>query len=159
MPPCFVSPLHVLNIHIALDPTKLKACQFGHGSASTRDADSSLWTETPAERQQRLADEVSGRKAANADPKGVDKDPKGGQEVTKTGRGDSERCGGGYSTFLARMLLICVDSRSPLHNSVECVVQHSSMHIWTANLRRKGMRKTNQMLSGIMLGICLLMAG
>ena len=75
MPPCFVSPLHVLNIRIALDSTKLKAHQFGHGSGSTRDTDSSLWTETPAERQQRLADEVLGRKATNADPKGVDKDP------------------------------------------------------------------------------------
>ncbi|KAF8139814.1 hypothetical protein EV363DRAFT_1152070 [Boletus edulis] len=54
----------------SLDPTKLKARQFGKGTAHARDMDSSLWTETPAERQQRLADEVSGRKrrAANAEP-------------------------------------------------------------------------------------------
>ncbi len=34
----------------------------------------SLWTETPAERQQRLADEVSGkrRRAVNADPDAED---------------------------------------------------------------------------------------
>ncbi|KAI6146683.1 hypothetical protein BKA82DRAFT_4154798, partial [Pisolithus tinctorius] len=53
-----------------LDPTKLKARQFGRSSGQGRDVDSSLWTETPAERQQRLADEVSGRKrkAANAEP-------------------------------------------------------------------------------------------
>ncbi|KIO03233.1 hypothetical protein M404DRAFT_145967 [Pisolithus tinctorius Marx 270] len=54
----------------SLDPTKLKARQFGRSSGQGRDVDSSLWTETPAERQQRLADEVSGRKrkAANAEP-------------------------------------------------------------------------------------------
>lgn len=47
-----------------LDTTKLKARQFSRGtaSASTSKNDSSLWTETPAERQQRLADEVSGKK-------------------------------------------------------------------------------------------------
>ncbi|KAK7038027.1 GPALPP motifs-containing protein [Favolaschia claudopus] len=51
-----------------LDPTKLKARQFARTAAPSRDTDSSLWTETPAERQQRLADEVSGKKrrAANS---------------------------------------------------------------------------------------------
>jgi len=50
----------------SLDPTKLKARQF---SRKTEDKvkDQTLWTETPAERQQRLADEVSGkRKRAEA---------------------------------------------------------------------------------------------
>lgn len=58
------------HVRAALDPTKLKARQFGRGTATARDSDSSLWTETPAERQQRLADEVSGRKrrAVNAEP-------------------------------------------------------------------------------------------
>ncbi|KAF9481238.1 hypothetical protein BDN70DRAFT_876550 [Pholiota conissans] len=47
-----------------LDPTKLKARQFSRGTAPTVNSknDMSLWTETPAERQQRLADEVSGKK-------------------------------------------------------------------------------------------------
>ncbi|KAJ7111289.1 hypothetical protein C8R44DRAFT_711712 [Mycena epipterygia] len=53
-----------------LDPTKLKARQFARSAAPARgaDQDSTLWTETPAERQQRLADEVSGvkRRAANS---------------------------------------------------------------------------------------------
>ncbi|KAI6022337.1 hypothetical protein BKA83DRAFT_4277620 [Pisolithus microcarpus] len=54
----------------ALGPTKLKARQFGRSSGPGHDADSSLWTETPAERLQRLTDEVSGRKrkAVNAEP-------------------------------------------------------------------------------------------
>ncbi|KAI6037934.1 hypothetical protein EDC04DRAFT_2868576 [Pisolithus marmoratus] len=54
----------------SLDPTKLRARQFGRSSGPGRDADSSLWTETPAERQQRIADEVTGRKrkAVNAEP-------------------------------------------------------------------------------------------
>ncbi|KAG5652834.1 hypothetical protein H0H81_003458 [Sphagnurus paluster] len=46
-----------------LDPTKLKARQFSRSAApASKNTDNSLWTETPAERQQRLADEVSGRK-------------------------------------------------------------------------------------------------
>lgn len=45
-----------------LDPTKLKGRQFSRGSTSTVDNDMSLWTETPAERQRRLADEVTGKK-------------------------------------------------------------------------------------------------
>ncbi|KAJ7174518.1 hypothetical protein C8R46DRAFT_1252116 [Mycena filopes] len=51
-----------------LDPTKLKPRQFARTSAAPRGADNTLWTETPAERQQRLADEVSGKKrrAANS---------------------------------------------------------------------------------------------
>lgn len=46
----------------SLDPTKLKARQFSRSTAPAKKQDSSLWTETPAERQQRLADEVLGRK-------------------------------------------------------------------------------------------------
>ncbi|KAH8111464.1 hypothetical protein DFH11DRAFT_1463507, partial [Phellopilus nigrolimitatus] len=52
------------------DPTKLKARQFSRGAgAAARSAPNNLWTETPAERQQRIADEVAGKKrrAANAD--------------------------------------------------------------------------------------------
>ncbi|KAF5376871.1 hypothetical protein D9615_007260 [Tricholomella constricta] len=46
-----------------LDPTKLKARQFSRSTAPpAKKTDNSLWTETPAERQQRLADEVSGKK-------------------------------------------------------------------------------------------------
>ncbi|KAJ6502173.1 hypothetical protein C8R45DRAFT_611245 [Mycena sanguinolenta] len=45
-----------------LDPTKLKPRQFARTAAPSRDTDNTLWTETPAERQQRLADEVSGKK-------------------------------------------------------------------------------------------------
>ncbi|KAJ7019498.1 hypothetical protein C8F04DRAFT_997618 [Mycena alexandri] len=51
-----------------LDPTKLKPRQFARSAAPARSTDNTLWTETPAERQQRLADEVSGKKrrAANS---------------------------------------------------------------------------------------------
>ncbi|KAJ7649382.1 hypothetical protein DFH06DRAFT_553287 [Mycena polygramma] len=51
-----------------LDPTKLKPRQFARTSAPSKSTDTTLWTETPAERQQRLADEVSGKKrrAANS---------------------------------------------------------------------------------------------
>ncbi len=47
----------------ALDPTKLnKPRQFSRSTAPAKVVDNTLWTETPAERQQRLADEVMGRK-------------------------------------------------------------------------------------------------
>lgn len=57
--------MHHLTVFIVdLDTTKLKARQFSRGTAapSSSKNDNSLWTETPAERQQRLADEVSGKK-------------------------------------------------------------------------------------------------
>ncbi|KAK0239975.1 hypothetical protein EDD85DRAFT_949830 [Armillaria nabsnona] len=53
-----------------LDPTKLnKPRQFARSAAPAKETENNLWTETPAERQQRLADEVSGkrRRAVNAD--------------------------------------------------------------------------------------------
>jgi hypothetical protein len=62
-----------------LDPTKLKGRQFSRGTApaSTSKNDASLWTETPAERQQRLADEVSGKKRRVTDaPVDEDEDTK-----------------------------------------------------------------------------------
>jgi hypothetical protein len=53
----------------AIDPTKLRPRQFRATAAPAIPTTNNLWTETPAERQQRLADEVSGkrRRAANAE--------------------------------------------------------------------------------------------
>jgi len=53
-----------------LDPTKLnKPRQFSRSTATPKKVDNTLWTETPAEKQQRLADEVMGKKrrVENAD--------------------------------------------------------------------------------------------
>jgi hypothetical protein len=51
----------------------LKARQFSRSAApAQKKVDNSLWTETPAERQQRLADEVSGKKRRAADAKPED---------------------------------------------------------------------------------------
>ncbi|RPD58488.1 hypothetical protein L226DRAFT_606824 [Lentinus tigrinus ALCF2SS1-7] len=55
----------------SIDPTKLtRPRQFARTAQPSRDADSSLWTETPAERQQRIADELAGkrRRAVDVDP-------------------------------------------------------------------------------------------
>ncbi|KAG8844413.1 hypothetical protein FRB96_003048 [Tulasnella sp. 330] len=56
-----LKPPEASNIFSSLDTTKLKARQF---SRKTEDkiTDQTLWTETPAERQQRLADEVTGKR-------------------------------------------------------------------------------------------------
>ncbi|KLO17585.1 hypothetical protein SCHPADRAFT_846354 [Schizopora paradoxa] len=50
------------------DPLKIKARQFSASAVSARSGPSKLWTETPQERMQRIADEVSGvkRRAVNA---------------------------------------------------------------------------------------------
>ena len=61
----------------ALDPTKLnKPRQFSRSTATPKVVDNTLWTETPAERQQRLADEVMGKKrrVENADPDLLEED-------------------------------------------------------------------------------------
>ncbi|KDR68786.1 hypothetical protein GALMADRAFT_78060 [Galerina marginata CBS 339.88] len=63
-----------------LDTTKLKARQFSRGTSAPSNSknDTSLWTETPAERQQRLADEVLGKKRRVTDaPVDEDEDAKG----------------------------------------------------------------------------------
>ena len=70
------TPSSSISFSIALDPTKLKARQFARSAAPAKKVDNSLWTETPAERQQRIADEVSGKKrrAANAPDEEPDPD-------------------------------------------------------------------------------------
>ncbi|CAL1696827.1 unnamed protein product [Somion occarium] len=74
----------------SIDPTKLtKGRQFARTAAPAREVDNTLWTETPAERQQRLADEVAGkrRRATNADP---DADLEAAAEARKKRKRDEE---------------------------------------------------------------------
>ncbi|KAJ1310718.1 hypothetical protein OPQ81_009241 [Rhizoctonia solani] len=61
------------DLFSSLDPTKLKNRQFSRSTNDKKAAASNLWTETPAERQQRLADEVSGKRkrAEDAAAEGV----------------------------------------------------------------------------------------
>ncbi|KAL0574247.1 hypothetical protein V5O48_007718 [Marasmius crinis-equi] len=75
-----------------LDPSKLtKARQFSRSTAPAKTSEgvSTLWTETPAERQQRLADEVMGkkRKAVNADDQLTQEEA---MEMAKRRRRDEE---------------------------------------------------------------------
>lgn len=95
--------LHVLSIYLSspcgsrivllyteLDPTKLsKPRQFSRSAAPARVVDNTLWTETPAERQQRLADEVMGKKrrAENADDV---LDPLAEEDANKRRKRDAE---------------------------------------------------------------------
>ncbi|KAJ8589072.1 hypothetical protein M405DRAFT_842095 [Rhizopogon salebrosus TDB-379] len=83
----------------SLDPTKARPRQFARNSAPTWDnSRSSLWTETPAERQQRLADEVAGRKrrAVNAEPE------EDAHDAAKRRRRDGGLMSTQYSTFIVR---------------------------------------------------------
>ncbi|KAH9850625.1 hypothetical protein C2E23DRAFT_834741 [Lenzites betulinus] len=59
----------------SIDPTKLtKPRQFARTAQPSRNTDNSLWTETPAERQQRIADEVAGKRRRAADVDHADDD-------------------------------------------------------------------------------------
>ncbi|GBE78575.1 GPALPP motifs-containing protein [Sparassis crispa] len=62
----------------SIDPSKLnRPRRFARSAAPARDVDSSLWTETPAERQQRVADEVAGKRRRAADVDAVDVEGEG----------------------------------------------------------------------------------
>jgi hypothetical protein len=68
---------HYETYNVALDPTRLKAPrQFSRSTAPAREVDNSLWTETPAEKMQRLADEVVGKRRRPADPDPEDDEKK-----------------------------------------------------------------------------------
>ena len=102
----------VLTCNAAIDPTKLtKGRQFQKTSAPSRNQDMSLWTETPAERQQRLADELSGkrRRAVNADP-----DAEDDVDARKRRRYDEE-VRKGVDAYTVVSILCCInDARSYL---------------------------------------------
>ncbi|PIL30844.1 hypothetical protein GSI_07012 [Ganoderma sinense ZZ0214-1] len=52
----------------SIDPTKMnRPRQFARTAQPSRNTDTSLWTETPAERQQRIADEVAGKRRRAVD--------------------------------------------------------------------------------------------
>ena len=75
-----------LHFSTDIDPTKLKARQFARSAAPAKNVDNSLWTETPAERQQRIADEVSGKKRRAANAPEEEPDP----DAIKRARTDEE---------------------------------------------------------------------
>lgn len=98
-------------LNIDLDPTKLKARQFSRaaGPVSSK-TDNSLWTETPAERQQRLADEVSGKKRRVTDAP-IDEETAGANKRRKQ---DEERIKRGVEEYTVRFL----PSRIPFFSSL-----------------------------------------
>ncbi|CAE6363871.1 unnamed protein product [Rhizoctonia solani] len=76
------------DLFSSLDPTKLKNRQFSRSTNDKKAAASNLWTETPAERQQRLADEVSGKRkrAEEAAAQGVSATPDDEESAKKRKR-------------------------------------------------------------------------
>ncbi|KAI9445572.1 hypothetical protein H4582DRAFT_2071210 [Lactarius indigo] len=74
-----------------LDPTKLnKPRQFSRSTAPARVVDNTLWTETPVERQQRLADEVMGKKRRVENADLADLDPQAEEDANKRRKRDAE---------------------------------------------------------------------
>jgi len=73
----------------SIDPTKLnRPRQFARSAAPSRNTDTSLWTETPAERQQRIADEVAGKRRRVTDVDAVS--PEEEREIRKRRRHEEE---------------------------------------------------------------------
>ena len=64
-----LAPPSASDLLSSIDTTKIRARQFSRATGREEASkDTTLWTETPAERQQRLAEELSGkRKRATAD--------------------------------------------------------------------------------------------
>ncbi|KAH9920322.1 uncharacterized protein B0H18DRAFT_881187 [Fomitopsis serialis] len=73
----------------SIDPTRIKRPRKFAATAQTpRDADASLWTETPAERQQRIADEVAGKRRRVTDVSALN--PEEERELRKKRRYEEE---------------------------------------------------------------------
>ncbi|KAF8308613.1 hypothetical protein DL93DRAFT_2086652 [Clavulina sp. PMI_390] len=73
----------------SLDPTKLKSRQFSR-STEEKSKVSTLWTETPAERQQRLADETMGKRKRAEISAGANAAEEETEEQRKRRRHDAE---------------------------------------------------------------------
>ena len=118
----------------------MKARQFSRGSGpvgNNNKLDNSLWTETPAERQQRLADEVSGKKRRVTDAP-VDEDTTGANKRRKQ---DEERIKKNVDEYTVRDLssfrLIFIKKKTlSLSKNVEVLLLSINMRL-QRNLKRK----------------------
>ena len=83
---------HAGSITTAIDTTRLtKGRKFAPSTnPNAGSTDTSLWTETPAERQQRLADELSGKKRRKENSEVPDDDGRSALEARKRQRTESE---------------------------------------------------------------------
>ncbi|KAF8626461.1 hypothetical protein AX15_004865 [Amanita polypyramis BW_CC] len=83
----------------SLDPTRLKGPrQFSRSTTSSGVGVSSLWTETPAEKQQRLVDEVIGKRRRAVDP-----EPELEDDEKKKKKKDEEHIKRGVEEYTARV--------------------------------------------------------
>lgn len=128
-----VSSLTILCADI--DPTKMrKARQFSRSTAPPKKIDNTLWTETPAERQQRLADEVMGkrRRTENAED---DQSGENAAEVRKRRKREAElqRQVEDYTVYLLSMgCFACIRLRLRFRNNI--VALRSWTHMSRPNL-------------------------
>lgn len=154
-----LSGLHIDGV-LAIDPTKLtKPRQFARTSQPSRDVDTSLWTETPAERQARVADEVSGkrRRAANADP---DLTEEKQLEARKRARYEEEiRRGVDEHTVNTHSSSLITDNTDEVYRR-ELVARHCSTNT-LIRLQKQTRRKTttSRLPSGIIAEIWLSVVG
>lgn len=79
--------------------------KFAATEQTARDADNSLWTETPAERQQRIADEVAGKRRRVTDKGAMD--PEAEREMRKRRRYEEEVRKGVEEHTVNLLLCLC----------------------------------------------------
>jgi len=89
---CVLGGLTLVRIKTAIDPTRLnKGRKFApNKNPNAGSTDTSLWTETPAERQQRLADELSGKKRRKENSEVPDDGGRGALEARKRQKTEGE---------------------------------------------------------------------
>lgn len=81
-----------MRIETAIDPTRLtKGRKFAPtNNPNAGSTDTTLWTETPAERQQRLADELSGKKRRKENSDVIEDGGRGALEARKRQKTEEE---------------------------------------------------------------------
>lgn len=81
-----------MRVETAIDPTRLtKGRKFAPSTnPNAGSTDTTLWTETPAERQQRLTDELSGKKRRKENSEVPDDGGRGALEARKRQRTEEE---------------------------------------------------------------------
>ena len=124
--------LTLVQIGTAIDPTRMKTRKFAPTTnPHAGSTDTTLWTETPAERQQRLADELSGKKRRKENSEVPDDDGRGALEARKRQRTEDE---------IQRAVAehnVCGIAAPYLHSLLTSIVEEKSTRVPVTDARQE----------------------
>jgi len=124
--------LTLVRMKTAIDPTRLnKGRKFAPtNNPNAGSTDTSLWTETPAERQQRLTDELSGKKRRKENSEVPDDGGRGALEARKRQKteGEIQRAVAEHN--------VCALTASLPFPSLTSIVEEKSTRVPVANARK-----------------------